>query len=102
MCIQHTVILTALCKWKRPKWLFFVVKRYAVREAKKWRYAVRNAKIEWYAVRKGGGVCHPLTWKSSTPAHHTFQHPVTIHLHYNQKLSSKNYENGTISERRVA
>jgi len=37
----------------------FVVKRYAVREAKKWRYAVRNAKIERYAVRKGGGGCHP-------------------------------------------
>jgi len=34
----------------------FVVKRYAVREAEKWRYAVRNAKIGWYAVRKGGGV----------------------------------------------
>ena len=33
----------------------FVAKRYAVREAKKWRYAVRNAKIERYAVRKGGG-----------------------------------------------
>jgi len=33
----------------------FVVKRYAVRVAKKWRYAVRNAKIERYAVRKGGG-----------------------------------------------
>jgi len=37
----------------------FVVKRYAVREAKNWRYAVRNAKIERYAVRKGGGGCHP-------------------------------------------
>ena len=37
----------------------FVVKRYAVREAKKWRYPVRNAKIERYAVRKGGGGCHP-------------------------------------------
>jgi len=33
----------------------FVVKRYAVREAKKWRYAVRNTKIRRYAVRKGGG-----------------------------------------------
>jgi len=33
----------------------FVVKWYAVREAKTWRYAVRNAKIERYAVRKGGG-----------------------------------------------
>ena len=32
-----------------------VVKRYAVREAKKWRYAVRNAKIKRYAVRKGEG-----------------------------------------------
>ena len=37
----------------------FVVKRYAVREAKKWRYAVRNAKIERYAVRKRGRGCHP-------------------------------------------
>jgi len=27
----------------------FVVKRYAVREAKKWRYAVRKAKIGQYA-----------------------------------------------------
>jgi len=59
MYIQHTVILSSLCKRKRPKWLFIVVKRYAVREAKKWRYAVRNAKIERYAVRKGGGG-HPL------------------------------------------
>jgi len=32
---------------------FFVVKRYAVREAE-WRYTVRNGKIERYAVRKGG------------------------------------------------
>jgi len=53
--MQHIVILSSLCKWKRPKWLFFVVKRYAVREAKKWRYAVRKAKIGRYAVRKGGG-----------------------------------------------
>jgi len=52
MRMQHTVILSALCKWKRPKMLFFVVKRYAVREAKKWRYAVRKAKIGRYAVRK--------------------------------------------------
>ena len=29
--------------------------RYAVRNVKKWRYAVRNAKIEQYAERKGGG-----------------------------------------------
>ena len=36
----------------------FVVKRYAVREAEKWRYAVRKAKIGRYAVRQGGG-CHP-------------------------------------------
>jgi len=42
-----------------PKMGFVVVKRYAVREAKKWRYAVRNAKIERYAVRKGGGGFHP-------------------------------------------
>ena len=33
----------------------FCFKRYAVREAKKWRYAVRKAKIGQYAVRKGEG-----------------------------------------------
>jgi len=37
----------------------FVVKRYAVREAKNWRYAVRKAKIGQYAVHKGGGVSPP-------------------------------------------
>jgi len=58
MCMQHTVILS-LCKWKRQKMVVFVVKRYAVREAEKWRYAVRKAKIGRYAVRKGGGGCHP-------------------------------------------
>jgi len=55
MYIQHTVILSFLRKLKRPKWWFIVVKRYAVREAKKRRYAVRNVKIERYAVRKGEG-----------------------------------------------
>jgi len=34
---------------------FCFVKRYAVREAEKWRYAVRKAKIGRYAVRKGEG-----------------------------------------------
>ena len=38
----------------------FVVKRYAIREAKKqWRYALRKAKIRRYAERKGGGRRHP-------------------------------------------
>ena len=56
-----------------PKMVVFVVKRYAVREAEKWRYAVRKAKIGRYAVRKGGGgvtlinsstfVFTPLTFK---------------------------------------
>jgi len=40
---------------KTPKMVVFVVKRYAVREAEKWRYAVRKAKIRRYAVRQGGG-----------------------------------------------
>ena len=31
----------------------FVVKRYAVREAEKWRYALRKAKIGRYAVYQG-------------------------------------------------
>jgi len=39
-----------------PKLVVFVVKWYAVREAKKWRYAVREAKIGRNAVRKGEGV----------------------------------------------
>ena len=38
-----------------PKMVVFVVIRYVVREAEKWRYAVRKAKIGRYAVRKGGG-----------------------------------------------
>ena len=37
----------------------FVVKRYAVYEAEKWRYAVRKAKIGRHAVRQGGEGCHP-------------------------------------------
>jgi len=53
--MQQTVILSSLCKWKRQKMVVFVVKRYAVREAEKWRYAVRKAKIGRYAVRQGGG-----------------------------------------------
>jgi len=35
--------------------IVFVVKRYAVRDAKKWRYAVRKANIWRYAVRKERG-----------------------------------------------
>ena len=31
----------------------FVVKRYAVREAKTWRYAIHKAEIGRHAVRKG-------------------------------------------------
>ena len=57
--MQLTVILSSLCKWKRQKMVVFVVKRYAVREAEKWRYAVRKAKIGRYAVRQGGGGCYP-------------------------------------------
>jgi len=53
--MQLTVILSSLCKWKRQKMVVFVVKRYAIREAKKqWRYALRKAIIRRYAVRKGG------------------------------------------------
>jgi len=55
MCMQQTVILYSLCKWKRQKIAVFVVTRYAVRETEKWRYPVRKAKIGRYAVRKAGG-----------------------------------------------
>jgi len=56
-CKQQTVTASFSCKWKRQKMVVIVVKRYAVREAEKWRYAVglRKAKIGRYAVRKGRG-----------------------------------------------
>ena len=59
MCMQHIVIVSSLCKWKRPKWLFFVVKRYAVRDAQK--MAVRSTQGQNRAVRstQGGRGCHP-------------------------------------------
>jgi len=57
--MQQTVILSSICKWKRQKMVVFVVKRYTVREAEKWRYAVHKAKIGRYAVRNGGRGCHP-------------------------------------------
>ena len=38
-----------------PKIVVFVVKRYAVHEAKNWWYAVPKAKKGRYAVPKGGG-----------------------------------------------
>jgi len=38
-----------------PKTLVFVVKRYAVRNAKLRPYAVRSLKVKQCAVRKGGG-----------------------------------------------
>ena len=52
-----------------PKMVVFVVKRYAEREAKKWRYAVRNAKIERYAVRKGGGGVTLMHVRVVSPVH---------------------------------
>jgi len=59
MCTQHTVIFSSLCKRNCQKWLF-VVKRYAVREAKTWRYAVHKAEIGRHAKRKG--VSPSLKW----------------------------------------
>jgi len=51
MCMQHTVILSSLCKWKHQKWLLLLLNgmQYATKE---WRYAVHKAKVERY---KGGG-----------------------------------------------
>ena len=59
MYMHQTFNASFSCKWKRQKMVVIVVKRYAVREAEKWRYAVRKAKIWRYAVRKGVGGCHP-------------------------------------------
>jgi len=70
----------------------FVAKRYAVREAKKWRYAVRNAKIERYAVRKGEGV------SSSTHAglrpYNSFSHRISLHM---KTLPARTYAATTLS-----
>jgi len=52
--MQQTVILSSLCKRKRQQMVVFVFKRYAVREAEKWRYAVRKAKKGRYARGEGG------------------------------------------------
>jgi len=46
----------------------FVVKRYAVREAEKWRYTERKAKIGRYAVRKGGGGVTLIIYRITTSA----------------------------------
>jgi len=54
----------------------FVVKRYAVREAKKWRFAVRKAKIGRYARRKG--VSPSLNDKFA------LGYCSPIHVHYSQ------------------
>jgi len=45
----------------------FVVKRYAVRDAEKWRYAVRKVKIGRYAVRKGEGMSPSYIYLSYAP-----------------------------------
>jgi len=47
----HFIVFMSM---ETPKLVVFVVKRYPVREAKRWRYAVRKAKIGRDAVRKGG------------------------------------------------
>jgi len=62
-----------------------VVKRYAVREAEKWRYAVRKAKIGRYAVRKREGGCHPHLLqcnveRSDSLDLHTFSFVLKWHL----------------------
>jgi len=61
MCMQHTVILSSLCKWEHQKWLLLLLNgmQYATKE---WRYAVQKAKVERY---KGGGVSPSLLTKTS-------------------------------------
>ena len=63
LCMPHTVISSSLCKWKRPKLSFFVVKWYAVCETKKWWYAVCKSKIGGYAVCKGEEVSPSCVWE---------------------------------------
>ena len=55
MCMQHTLIWSSLCKWKRPKLFFLLVNGTQYARPKKWRYAVRKANNGRYAVRNGGG-----------------------------------------------
>jgi len=53
MCMQHIVIfIFFIYVHEIAKNGCFVVKRYAVCEAKTWRYAVHKAEIGRHAVRK--------------------------------------------------
>jgi len=51
MFTQYTVILSSVNEIAKNG--CFVVKRYAVREAKTWRYTVHKAEIGRHTVRKG-------------------------------------------------
>ena len=54
MCVQHTGILSALCKWERQKMFVFVV---TVRSTRGQKMAVRSTQGQNRAVRKRvGGV----------------------------------------------
>jgi len=65
MYIQHTVILTSLCKWKRPKWLFLLLNgtHYA-----RQKMAVRSTQCQNSAVRgtQGGMGYHPNQYQDKS------------------------------------
>ena len=93
LCVQRLLLANTLSSkglMQLPKMVDFVVKRYAVCKAKKWRYAVRKAKIGWYPVQMGGGgatlfVCEQnqhtfslVYYMKLTPHYNTYSHHETL------------------------
>jgi len=52
MCIPDTVILSSLCKWKRPKWLFLLLNGT--------QYAMSKNGGTQYAMSKNGGTQYAM------------------------------------------
>ena len=61
MCMQQTVILSSLCKWKRQKWLFLLLNgtQYARPKNGGTQYA---RPIRAVRSTQGGRGCHPQVW----------------------------------------
>ena len=73
---------------KLPKNGCFVVKRYAVREAKTWRYAVHKAEIGRHAVRKG--VSPSWKWIVVHVFFIRFRIPDQVHVYCNNSQKNNN------------
>ena len=60
MCMQHTVILSSLCKWKRPKWLILLLNgTHLVGIYARPKIGGTHTQGQNRAVRITQGGCHP-------------------------------------------